>query len=78
MFSERRKGNNISDDLIIACNMTPVPRESYRMGLPRKGRLNKIAFQIKKGIPLTLKEQSLLAFHTSEIEDILQNELSNY
>ena len=47
-------------------------------GKPRKGSLSKIPSQIKKGKSLTLKEQSLLAFHTSEIEDILQNELPNY
>ena len=44
-------------------------------GKPRKGRLNKIALQIKKGIPLTLKEQAFLAHHTAEIEIILKNEL---
>jgi 1,4-alpha-glucan branching enzyme len=37
-----RKGNNNKDDLIIACNMTPVPRENYRMGVPRKGKLKEV------------------------------------
>jgi len=34
-----RHGEKEADDLIIACNMTPIPRENYKMGLPRKGKL---------------------------------------
>ncbi|WP_222984988.1 1,4-alpha-glucan branching protein GlgB [Flagellimonas meishanensis] len=30
-----RKGNDPEDDLIVACNFTPVPRENYRMGVPK-------------------------------------------
>ncbi len=30
-----RKGNDTKDDLIIACNFTPVPRENYRIGVPK-------------------------------------------
>ncbi|MBO6880986.1 1,4-alpha-glucan branching protein GlgB [Winogradskyella sp.] len=37
-----RKGNDETNDLIIACNMTPVPRENYKMGVPRKGKLKEI------------------------------------
>ena len=37
-----RKGNTSTNDLIIACNMTPIPRENYRMGLPNKGKLKEI------------------------------------
>jgi 1,4-alpha-glucan branching enzyme len=37
-----RKGNEEANDLIVALNMTPVPRESYKMGVPRKGRLKEI------------------------------------
>jgi len=37
-----RKGNDESNDLVIACNMTPVPRENYKMGVPRKGKLKEI------------------------------------
>ena len=33
----RRIGNNTADDLIIALNMTPVPRPDYRIGLPEDG-----------------------------------------
>lgn len=37
-----RKGVKAKDNLIIACNMTPVPRENYRIGLPKKGKLKEI------------------------------------
>ena len=37
-----RKGNDESNDLVIACNMTPVPRENYKIGVPRKGKLKEI------------------------------------
>ncbi|GAB4162557.1 MAG: 1,4-alpha-glucan branching protein GlgB [Winogradskyella sp.] len=37
-----RKGNNTKDDLVVACNMTPVPRENYKMGVPRKGKLKEL------------------------------------
>lgn len=37
-----RKGNNTKDDIIVACNMTPVPRENYKIGVPRKGKLKEI------------------------------------
>jgi len=34
-----RKGNESANDLIIVCNMTPIPRENYRIGLPKTGKL---------------------------------------
>lgn len=37
-----RKGNKVEDNIIIACNMTPVPREGYRIGLPKSGQLKEI------------------------------------
>jgi len=37
-----RHGENESDDLIIACNMTPSPKERYRIGLPRNGKMKEI------------------------------------
>jgi 1,4-alpha-glucan branching enzyme len=37
-----RKGNHSKDNLIVACNMTPVPRENYRMGVPSKGKLKEV------------------------------------
>lgn len=37
-----RHGNEASDDIIIAINMTPIPREQYRIGLPKMGKLKEI------------------------------------
>ena len=37
-----RKGIKSDNDLIIACNMTPIPRENYRIGLPYVGKLKEI------------------------------------
>ncbi|WP_452233109.1 1,4-alpha-glucan branching protein GlgB [Lacinutrix sp. MEBiC02595] len=37
-----RKGKKPKDNIIIACNMTPVPREGYRIGLPKKGKLKEV------------------------------------
>ena len=37
-----RHGNKTIDDIIVACNMTPIPREQYRIGLPKKGKLKEI------------------------------------
>ena len=34
-----RKGDKPKDNVIVACNMTPVPLENYRIGLPKKGEL---------------------------------------
>ncbi|MFD2099201.1 1,4-alpha-glucan branching protein GlgB [Flagellimonas iocasae] len=34
-----RKGEDPKDDLIIACNFTPVPRENYRVGVPKNTQL---------------------------------------
>ncbi len=34
-----RKGHDSKNDLIIACNMTPVPRENYRVGVPKSKQL---------------------------------------
>lgn len=34
-----RKGNDTKNDLIVICNFTPVVRENYRIGIPRKGEL---------------------------------------
>lgn len=32
-----RKGKTTNDLIMVACNFTPVPRHSYRIGMPRKG-----------------------------------------
>jgi 1,4-alpha-glucan branching enzyme len=37
-----RKGNDPAQDIVVVCNMTPVTREHYRIGLPRPGRLTEI------------------------------------
>src|SRR6056297_2321313 len=37
-----RKGHDEKNDLIIACNFTPILRENYRIGNPKKGRLKEI------------------------------------
>ena len=34
-----RKGTDPKDDLIIACNFTPVPRDGYRVGVPKTSQL---------------------------------------
>ena len=39
-----RKGNDAKDDIYIVCNLTPVPRENYRIGLPKKSGLVKQIF----------------------------------
>jgi len=33
-----RKGKNEKDDVLIISNMTPIPRENYRIGVPKKGK----------------------------------------
>jgi 1,4-alpha-glucan branching enzyme len=33
-----RKGIKPENDLVVVLNMTPVPRESYRIGLPEQGK----------------------------------------
>ncbi|RCW92553.1 1,4-alpha-glucan branching protein GlgB [Winogradskyella arenosi] len=42
VFTYMRKGHQDKDTIIVACNMTPVPREGYQIGLPKKGRLKEI------------------------------------
>ncbi|MBC2840191.1 1,4-alpha-glucan branching protein GlgB [Robiginitalea sp. SC105] len=37
-----RMGNESKDDLVIACNLTPVPREGYRIGVPKTRQLKEI------------------------------------
>ena len=37
-----RKGNNAKENLIVVCNMTPVIHPTYRIGLPKKGKLIEI------------------------------------
>ncbi|MCR5863093.1 1,4-alpha-glucan branching protein GlgB [Flavobacterium sp. J372] len=42
VLSYIRKGNNPEENLIIVCNMTPVIRENYRIGIPAEGKLKEI------------------------------------
>ena len=37
-----RKGHKKEDDILVALNMTPMPRENFKIGLPRKGTLVEI------------------------------------
>lgn len=37
-----RKGENEADNVIVVLNLTPVPRENYRIGLPKVGTLKEI------------------------------------
>ncbi len=37
-----RKGHKEEDDLLIACNFTPVPRDNYRVGVPRGGQYKEV------------------------------------
>jgi 1,4-alpha-glucan branching enzyme len=40
VLSYIRKGNNPDEDVIVVCNFTQVVRENYRIGIPKKGKLN--------------------------------------
>jgi 1,4-alpha-glucan branching enzyme len=37
-----RNGHDAKNDLIVACNFTPVTRENYRIGIEKRGRLKVI------------------------------------
>lgn len=37
-----RKGNNPDENLIVICNLTPVYRENYRIGIPASGKLENV------------------------------------
>ena len=37
-----RKGNNPNENLVVVCNLTPVYRENYRIGIPSFGKLENI------------------------------------
>ncbi len=42
VMSYIRKGNNPDQDVIVVCNFTQVVREKYRIGIPKKGKLQEI------------------------------------
>ena len=37
VISFLRKGNNPGEAVLVVCNLTPVPRENYRIGIPEDG-----------------------------------------
>jgi 1,4-alpha-glucan branching enzyme len=37
-----RRGRSTSDLLVVACNFTPVPRQNYRIGVPRAGECREL------------------------------------
>ncbi len=42
VLSYLRKGDEPKDDVVVICNFTPIVRENYRIGLPKKGKLKQI------------------------------------
>ncbi|MFK8060312.1 MAG: 1,4-alpha-glucan branching protein GlgB [Polaribacter sp.] len=42
VMSYIRKGENEKDSVIVILNLTPIPRENYRIGLPKAGTLKEI------------------------------------
>ncbi|MBU3010370.1 1,4-alpha-glucan branching protein GlgB [Polaribacter vadi] len=42
VLSYIRKGEDEKDNIIIVLNLTPVPRENYRIGLPKSGNLKTV------------------------------------
>lgn len=42
VMSYIRKGNKEKDNVIVVLNLTPIPRENYRIGLPKPGALKEI------------------------------------
>ncbi len=42
VISYIRKGHDSKNNIIVVCNFTPVTREDYRVGLPKKGKLKEI------------------------------------
>ena len=42
VMSYIRKGKNEKDDVIIILNLTPIPREKYRIGIPKAGTLKEV------------------------------------
>lgn len=42
VISFLRKGKNEQDTVLVVCNLTPVPRENYRIGVPAAGKWKEI------------------------------------
>ncbi len=43
VFAFLRLGEDGQAPILVVCNMTPVPRHGYRIGVPRGGRWREIA-----------------------------------
>ena len=43
VFAFLRQGREGDAPILVVCNMTPVPRHGYRIGVPRPGRWREIA-----------------------------------
>jgi 1,4-alpha-glucan branching enzyme len=37
-----RKGHDCKNDIVVVCNLTPVLRDDYRIGLSKQGELKEI------------------------------------
>ncbi|MDP2992514.1 MAG: alpha amylase C-terminal domain-containing protein, partial [Deltaproteobacteria bacterium] len=37
VISYTRRGKSTDDIILVVCNLTPVPRQNYRVGVPRGG-----------------------------------------
>lgn len=42
VLSYIRKGSTSSEDLVVVINMTPMPKEHYKVGVPRPGKLKEV------------------------------------
>mgnify|MGYP000713289320 CR=1 FL=1 len=42
VISYMRKSDDEKDLVIIVCNLTPIPRENYRIGVPKSGKLKEL------------------------------------
>jgi len=42
VLSYIRKGNNSDENVVVVCNLTPVYRENYRIGIPFSGKLETV------------------------------------
>ena len=42
MFAFLRYGNETAAPVLVVCNMTPVPRSGYVVGVPRPGRWSEL------------------------------------
>lgn len=62
-----RKGNDAKNDLIIALNLTPVPRENYRFGISSKGKWKELfnSDDEKFGGSGTIKNETLKSEDTA-------------